>query len=108
MTTVDGLEAARTLIATPERWTTGAFARDASGMSTSLYDDGAVCFCAAGGILAVAGQHRDAALAALINVVGWPISDYNDRHTHADVLEAYARAIFAERAKLAATETPRS
>lgn len=44
------LRGARALIATPDKWTQGAYARDAEGGERLPMDDHAVCWCAFGAI----------------------------------------------------------
>ena len=44
------LRAARALIDSPEKWTRGAYARDAERRAANPTDNGAVCFCALGAL----------------------------------------------------------
>jgi hypothetical protein len=96
----DVLVAARALIARPEAWTKGAFARAADG--TRLYVGERRrrrSRCAAGAYLAAGGETDDAGYMALCAAMGgvWAVSDFNDAETttHADVLAAFDRAIAA-------------
>lgn len=47
------LTEARALISTPNKWTTGVYARNAAGNETNLSYEHAVCFCAKGAIVRV-------------------------------------------------------
>lgn len=88
--TVEALKAAKAKIDTPEKWTTGAFARDASGEITSCFNTEAACYCSAGVLLA--GGAPQEARAALDDVCGCIIA-YNDSHTHAEVMAVWDAAI---------------
>lgn len=99
------LRAARELIATPERWTQGANARDDKGNSyLTVSSANVVCRCAYGAVLTASkgytGQTRNAiyALEAAARLRSECLSEWNDskRRTHADVLAAFGRAIAAE------------
>jgi hypothetical protein len=95
------LRAARELIADPERWTQGVFARDAEGRSVDPSDDRAVRWCAAGAIWRVATvAHgwcdaywlaRDAAERAHDS----GLTEVNDRLGHQAVLRVLDQAIAA-------------
>jgi len=92
MTVVAILRAARAHIATPERWTQGAFARTADGVRCPAYDTTATCWCIGGAVLAVAAfsDKRADALFALHQAAGkhQHIGVWNDvpARTHAEVL----------------------
>lgn len=94
MTTREILVKARALIEDPERWTQGAWARDAWGNKTLDSRDNAVAFCVAGAMCRVSGDMvpRDA-WAAFELAAGDGISRFNDAQTHADVLAVLDKAI---------------
>jgi hypothetical protein len=106
VSTVEILRAARALIDTPEKWTRGAAARDASGASLSIGQwPEAASFCIVGachvatGIVGESGieARRNACYAIGRAATGrdaWPAS-FNDNATHADVLAAFDKAIEA-------------
>ena len=50
MNTVELLQQARDLIASPEAWTQGTYARNASGKRTPLAGPDAVCWCVSGAL----------------------------------------------------------
>ena len=50
------LRAARTLIATPETWTRGAYARDAHRLAVAASSPSATCFCGMGALMRAAGR----------------------------------------------------
>jgi hypothetical protein len=96
-TVADILRAARGKIERPENWTQEAFHRDRYGY-WCLSDD-AVCWCAKGAMLAVRGRFWDLditdGLDALTAAAGCYITSFNDTHTHAEVIDAFDRAIAA-------------
>lgn len=111
--TLETLQKARDLISDPKRWTQGAFARDTLGRD--LFDAGEedfepVCFCSLGALAHVSGLHPDGTLpgeSTLAEVIakdlGLPpeigfVPDFNDTHTHAEVLAAFDAAIEKARA----------
>ena len=94
MNTHEILKAARAKIERPECWTQESLRRDACGQPCGRRE--AVCWCSMGAIydttlLGVA----DGAFSALKSVCGDNIADFNDTHTHAEVLEAFDKAIEA-------------
>ena len=103
MTTREVLVKARELIASPERWTKGSYAVDAGGYGVDPTDLEACAWCLDGALYRVTTgadasfrSHeylaaRDA-VAAVPEVDGVPI-DFNERHTHAQVLAAFDKAI---------------
>jgi hypothetical protein len=92
------IETARALIATPQTWTQGEFARDASGNPVSWRSPEAARFCLWGALNRAAydmtGDRRqsitlaDHAARALRNGVT-SLSGTNDKGTHADVLAVF-------------------
>ena len=97
MTPLEILKQARELISVPERWTKGAFAYDAQDNDLGRGNaTGAVCWCALGAIEHVVdGPCRGHAEDMLEDQMGEPVDLYNDRHTHAEVIAAFDRAIAA-------------
>ncbi|PZO78472.1 MAG: hypothetical protein DI629_12305 [Mesorhizobium amorphae] len=99
MTTHEVLVKARELIATPENWTQQAYARAEDGFELGQGFDARACkWCALGAIEAVTGCEIDDGIAWEAQVVlnrfaGMAPDGFNDRHTHADVLSLYDRAI---------------
>lgn len=107
MTTLEILEGARELIATPEKWTKRAFARDQSGACVNSASQNAVCLCPTGAILRasnsalVGSAALDSVLAAL-SFSSWErLWIWNDaaQRTHSEVLSRLDAAIEAERKK---------
>jgi hypothetical protein len=92
------IEKARALIATPDTWTQGEFARDADGERVSWRSPDAVRFCVWGALNRAAydmtGDRRrsitlaDHAARALRKGVT-SLSGTNDQGTHADVLAVF-------------------
>ena len=101
MNALDVLKAARVRITEPEHWTQGAFARDAGGAEVLLANDvNATCWCAAGAVSVSAGLFGrvlyESAIKELRRTItgsGFAIGDYNDEHTHAEVLAVFDKAI---------------
>lgn len=98
------IERARALIATPQTWTQGEFARDANGQPVNWRSPDAVQFCLWGALNRAAyemtGNKRqsiplaDHAAAALRNG-RTSLSGVNDRGTHIDVLRLFDRYLSA-------------
>lgn len=100
---------ARELISVPERWTQGDYARDREGKG--LIDHPSikpVCYCTLGACTAIEELHNiheggldpsraimSILLKALDNLVEKPttIDDYNDTHTHEEILTLFDKAI---------------
>ncbi len=102
---LDVLRAAREKIATPERWTKGAAARDVNGGKVDAASPLAVCWCANGAIYSKPSPYlrpglRDSATENLrmLLPIGFYVSTFNDAPTttHADILALFDRAIAAE------------
>ncbi|PDT15877.1 hypothetical protein CO670_15380 [Rhizobium sp. J15] len=101
MNTVEILKAARELISDEKRWTQTVYARDENGNSVNATDPMAVCFCSRGAIDKITAGNRawggayDVLLDLLVseddNCLG--VADFNDKHTHAEVLSLFDRAI---------------
>ncbi len=101
------LIAARELIASPDTWTQNEFARDVDGRPVEPTDPAAVRFDAQGAIYRLRAEMEEdvAALQRLAvamgaeptRLCGMDVSGFNDRHTHAEVLAAFDRAIASAR-----------
>jgi len=102
MKTNELLIEARRLIEKPEHWTTGESWRDSNGRKTCTVAE-AVKYCGYGAISAVihrAGMKQSTlhtiATDAVEKSAGTRFFDqFNDTHTHAEVLEVFDRAIAA-------------
>jgi hypothetical protein len=94
VSTLDVLRAAREYISDPSRWSQG------------WYDDGGAV-CAIGAVNVAMGRQPDCgeiseAEEALRSAVsGDSVVDFNDSHSHAEVLAVFHRAIAVEEAKAA-------
>lgn len=121
MEAVEILEAARTKLAPPDRWTQGRIARDKNGREVDSCDPTAVCWCAGGAVDLYRGHEGfQSAFFALNNAArrdgrkagqAWgqddgttsAIARANDHESgdrsadHARVLAIFDRAIRAER-----------
>ena len=99
MNTLDVLKAARVRITKPEHWTQGVLARDANGDQLELPRDvNATCWCAVGALSAQSfgsALYGDAldALRCTLPGSSFAIGDYNDEHTHAEVLALFDTTI---------------
>ncbi len=87
------LQAVRDLLADPERWTQGALARDAHGLSTLGITSESTCFCLMGALYKLHPYGGDAFFNLEQHLAHSPALDgdssyahYNDTHTHAEVL----------------------
>lgn len=98
---VDTLRKARELIQEPARWTQHAEARDRQGASVSPLWDDACQWCAWGAAWRAyhaSGARGDVWFAAIDTLeasVEEHVPRFNDRHSHAEVLAAFDRAIAA-------------
>jgi len=95
MTPAEILIAARALIAEEKSWCQGALARNAAGVATTPYRPGAVAFCSVSAIDLIGGLTESVhdAYAALALFCDDRPTVFNDSHTHAEVLDAYDKAI---------------
>lgn len=95
MTLKENLIRAKALITDPEKWTQGAYARDANGCIVPPDDPSAVCYCSIGaiGALGLPCNELENTIDYLYVSIGKPISDFNDGDTHADVMAAWDKAI---------------
>ena len=92
------IEQARALIASPDTWTQGEFARDAEGLAISWRSPQAVQFCLWGALNRAAyemtGDRRQSITladraAAAMREEGVSLSRVNDTGTHDDVLALF-------------------
>ena len=104
MDTVEILEKARELISDESRWTQGSYAKDEKGEGTLPWREEAVCFCALGAIKKAGNFHDDCSEPAIFlgrvlrdDMGLHSVDEYNDSHSHADVLALFDRAIAAAR-----------
>ncbi len=105
MTPKEILINARALIADPENWIHGELAKNNQGQTVNVSAPDATCFCTAGALIKACGGYPDdahhEALSVISSVVGGDyglrlyeaIYDFNDSASHAEVLEAFDRAI---------------
>jgi hypothetical protein len=101
MNTVEILKAARDLIADETKWTQGCSAKDAKGEYVSPLSVEAVCFCAIGAVSKVSGQPAFVAdkseparyLWEVIGVRDQFVFEFNDTHTHPEVIALFDKAI---------------
>lgn len=93
---VEVLEAARNLISDPERWTIEVCARDKDYQACGSKNPNATKWCAIGAIVRYAADpiFKLNARKLLEDIVG-NIGNYNDSHTHAEVIAVFDAAITA-------------
>jgi hypothetical protein len=101
MTTLEVLKAAREKIADPAHWTKGEIARDKFGMDSMSKSPDACAWCAMGAIWNVSPnvEVRAEAFNALDVQTYLGVPEFNDSHTHPEVLALFDKAIAAEEAK---------
>lgn len=104
MTVLEILEAAYKLIRPKSRWTQGVAALDADGVQTGADSAEAVKWCAVGAIDKFATP-KQAIIAFLALDRARPRSsstaEFNDTHTHREVLAMFRKAIAEEKRKAA-------
>lgn len=90
----------KALIDTPEKWTTGSYARDCDGLVVALDSKSAVCYCSLGAIGAIDSpiEIRDSIYGAVEQGFKHKgkytvVAMNNDSSTHEEVMEAWDRAI---------------
>lgn len=81
----------------PENWTQGAYARDIFGNDVgSQNHPSAFCFCSVGALRKASPSdyigYRDA-YNTLVKATAFRIPDFNDTHTHEEVLAMFKKAI---------------
>lgn len=100
MDDLTALRRARDLISDPARWTQGEFARDVEGVGVAPNSDKATCWCALGALRRVTRSFNVPwRLIGGISQNHLYITDFNDGHTHVDVLAAFDAAIARESAR---------
>ena len=98
MTPLQTLKAARDLISDPARWTQGWFAKNERGLNVSEDHPDACCWCVLGAMKRVSsssiGFHQAAAILRNRSMFRlFDLSEFNDTHTHAEVLALFDAAI---------------
>lgn len=94
---------AKAIIAKPENWTQGVFARDKTGHQVHVADPDAVCFCSLGalrktGIKETSGAVYMRARGCLADSGGSvDIANINDTSTHEEVMAMWDKAIEASK-----------
>lgn len=85
----------RELLSNPNKWALGVLATDAIGQACKPLDDESCCWCLAGAILACckAGGEFEEAESCLTPYTGKSLVEFNDSHTHQEVLKALDKAI---------------
>jgi hypothetical protein len=98
MSAANNLRAARALIEDPKHWTQGSYGLDSSGhgVSTRRINE-AVCFCSWGalvrvGIDVIGGRSAEERYLDM-GMGNRGVGNFNDTHTHAEVLAAFDKAI---------------
>lgn len=89
------LRDAAALIEDPERWTTTYFARTAEDHECLPTDKAAAKWCMLGALGKISGKHHAVlteAQTAVERHVGYGIGNFNDTHTHDEVLRAMRAA----------------
>jgi hypothetical protein len=93
--TLEILKAARAKIEKPECWTQDFYARSASGKKVVARSPAAVCWCSYGALQSV--MKAKLLPIEIVLLLERPmhgcIADFNDTHTHAEVLAAFDAAI---------------
>jgi hypothetical protein len=95
------LIAARDLIADPNSWTQGAYARDKKRAPTKHSTKAVSCWCLIGAVQAIDSDNSEEALEWLRITLRHDygefvsVSHFNDTHSHGEVLRALDRAIEA-------------
>ena len=93
----EALRKARKLITQEEAWIRGLYAEDDRGNALYGNEPGAIKFCAVGAMQHIndsrvfSGQFPESVF--LKDAMGSHIAEFNNSHTHAEVLNAFDRAI---------------
>lgn len=117
MKTSEILKKAKSLIDSPEKWAKGHYATDDCGYQVNVMDKRAACFCSVGAVqratheglmrseqaLATLNGRSDKAFATLNRQLKGcsgtfarrNVVDFNDYHTHTEVMDMFDRAIAA-------------
>ena len=83
---------AKAVIEDPKNWTQGQYARKSNMDVTSVEDENATCFCSIGALSKIGGLNCDLMM-YLIQYANGGIAEYNDTHTHEQVMEVWDKAI---------------
>ena len=92
MKTSEILIKAKEVIVDPANWTQGQYARNSNMDITSATDENATCFCSIGALLRIGGFNCDLRM-QLSQYADGNIAEYNDTHTHEQVMEVWDKAI---------------
>lgn len=96
---------AKKVIEDPANWTIGWFARNADGFDVSALSETATCFCSLGAIERYAKCELEEDLVGGVRslsreaqcrlecVMGMAVEDFNDNHTHSEVMTMWDEAI---------------
>lgn len=88
------LQQGRDLITKREHWTTGVYARDIKFNPVDTKSEQAVCFCSKGALIRVLPFDENTYFTyAYLSLFMNRITEFNDEHTHAEVLDAWDKAI---------------
>lgn len=94
------LEQGRTLLTDPKCWTQGAYTRDADGIPGGLgWEKTSTCWCTMGAVHKVSGTLGTAntiaykAIWQLDQAMNGCAVEFNDTHTHEEVMAGWDRAI---------------
>ena len=94
MNDVDVLTRARALIASPENWCQGYYAKDINGRWCEATADQAHCFCALGALIHVDKTSNAVVwLHSVLPRTCQSIPKFNDENTHAAILSLFDKAI---------------
>lgn len=96
MTPAETLEAAKSIIANPNKWAREAMARDRLGNEVKPEDETACCFCLVGAVRRAAHNDNVAcgmAIRLLRAACGCDPMGFNDSHGHKAVMKIMDRAI---------------
>lgn len=94
MKTSEILIKAKEVIANPENWIQGSYAIDKDNNTAYGFNKNTVCFCSIGAIQKVLGSNKlNKAENFLREAAGCNIVEYNDEHTHSEVMEVWDKAI---------------
>jgi hypothetical protein len=96
MNTLDILKAGRNKIADEKNWCQGEFAKDIKGYCTYVLNVNACSWCSVGVLRSIPDVDSIAdAVSYLSKAMGGTVPDYNDYHSHAEVLSKWDEAIAA-------------
>lgn len=84
---------AKAVIKDPKNWTQGTFARNSLGEAAGAISSSAVCFCSLGALKRIEWSSSFHLQLRLNEAACGSIVDYNDTHTHEQVMEVWDKAI---------------